>query len=225
MALVKALPPCFYIIDREPCPVMMRVLLRLPAGSGVLLRAYQAPDRARLAHRLAAITKARSLVLLVAGDAVLARACGAQGAHWPQWLLERRGGMLEKRGGIAGKTRVSAGLGKRAGGRAGWIMTAAAHDHRALAQAWRLGCDAVLCSPVFATSSHPGAKILGPHLLARMISRSRLPVYALGGINSQSIRRLPPGVSGIAAISGFHDDRFCHLTARRPQSRGRQKSN
>ncbi|GAK34851.1 putative thiamine-phosphate synthase 2 [alpha proteobacterium Q-1] len=204
MSLVKALPPCFYIIDRDLSPAMMGVLHRLLPGSGVLLRAYQAPDRAGLAQRLAAVTSARSLVLLVAGDPALARACGAQGVHWPQWMLEK-GGVLENREGIRRHP--------------GWIMTAAAHDQRAVAQAWRLGCDAVLCSPVFETSSHPGARTLGPHRLARMIGHSRLPVYALGGINSQNIHRLPPGLCGIAAISGFHEDRFGHLAARCRQNR------
>jgi thiamine-phosphate pyrophosphorylase len=83
----------------------------------------------------------------------------------------------------------------------GWIITASVHAAAALAQAQDL--DALLLSPVFATTSHPGAGALGPVRAGRIAAASHIPVYALGGIVPQTAARLPRAFSGIAAITGL----------------------
>ena len=88
--------------------------------------------------------------------------------------------------------------------RPGWIVTSAAHSPRAVRSAAALGVDAVLLSPVFATRSHPGAPTIGPMRFARWVSESPIPVYALGGIDARSGRRLRgSGAAGFAAIGGL----------------------
>jgi thiamine-phosphate pyrophosphorylase len=81
------------------------------------------------------------------------------------------------------------------------LRLATAHSLREIGAAVCARADAVLLSPVFATRSHPGGKVLG---LARFLSLARnspLPVYALGGMTAKRAARLP--VHGWAAIDGL----------------------
>jgi thiamine-phosphate pyrophosphorylase len=67
----------------------------------------------------------------------------------------------------------------------------------------RAGADLLFLSPVFATSSHPGARPLGLARFAWLARRTPLPVLALGGMNGPRGRRLASfgayGWAGIAA--------------------------
>lgn len=179
------LPPLILVVDRARLAAPLAAAARLPAGSAVLLRDYQAPDRAALAAALARLCRRRRLRLLIGGDARLAAAVRAAGLHLPQALVARR-----RPGRILGQTMG--------------LTTAAAHDARGLAAAARGGADACLLSPVFATASHPGARALGPVRFARLVRMARLPVYALGGVNSRTARRLAAsGACGIAALGAL----------------------
>lgn len=178
------LPPLILVTDAarlpDPCPAARA----LPRGSAVLFRHYEHPDRAALAHRLAAICRRRDLVLLVAADRRLACAVKADGLHLPEHMVPRQGK-------IARHNRR-------------WLVTAAAHSTRALVRARRAGADAVLLSPVFPTRSHPGAPYLGVIRFAGLVHHSPLPVYALGGVSAATGRRLiGSGTAGIAAIGGL----------------------
>ena len=82
-----------------------------------------------------------------------------------------------------------------------WIVTSSAHSLRALMGAHAL--DAVFLSPVFATTSHNGAKPLTPLRAAFIAGHAPVPVYALGGVTAQNAARLAPSFSGIAAISSL----------------------
>jgi thiamine-phosphate pyrophosphorylase len=82
-----------------------------------------------------------------------------------------------------------------------WIITAAAHSLRALMGLREI--DAVFLSPVFATTSHPGARALGPARAALIARAAPVPVYALGGITARNAGLLAPSFSGIAAIGGL----------------------
>jgi thiamine-phosphate pyrophosphorylase len=75
------------------------------------------------------------------------------------------------------------------------------HSLRELAAAHRARADAVLLSPVFETRSHPGAKVLGPVRFRLIAARSRVPVIALGGMNSRRAKRA--GARKWAAIDGI----------------------
>ena len=152
---------------------------RLPRGSLIVVRARDEAKRARLALSLKPITRSRGLTLLIAGDAALTARIGADGLHLP-----------EVRACEASHWRAR---------HSNWIITAAAHSLRACR-----GADAVFLSPVFATGSHPDAATLGA-LRARIIARlSPVPVYALGGIDAKSVRRLRDGAfAGVAAVGAL----------------------
>jgi len=185
------LPPLLLVTDQRRLPNPLPAAARLPAGSGILLRHYQAPGRTDLAGKLAALARMRRLKLLVAADWRLAAAVGAAGIHLPEGLL--RSGLLAPLLGWARRRRI--------------LVTAACHDRAALALARRLGLSAVLLSPVFATASHPGAPALGALRFAAWCRRAGLPVLALGGITATTARRLAAsGAAGLAAVGalGYH---------------------
>jgi thiamine-phosphate pyrophosphorylase len=81
------------------------------------------------------------------------------------------------------------------------LRLATAHSLREIGEAVRVGADAVLLSPVFATRSHPGGKVLGPVRFLLMARQSPLPVIALGGMTPARAHILP--VHGWAAIDGL----------------------
>ena len=147
---------------------------RLPRGSLVVVRARDAKRRARLAEEL---SFAR---LLIADDPDLAAEFGV-GLHLP-----------EKRMREASHWRAR---------HPGWIITASAHSLATLLHAQCL--DGVFLSPVFATTSHKGAKSLTPVRAALIAAQSPVPVYALGGITARNAALLAPAFNGIAAISSL----------------------
>ena len=112
--------------DRTPDPVALAH--KLPRGTGLVYRAFGAPDRLEIARALVAIARRRGLVLLVGADAGLAARSGAAGLHLPERLAGR-----------APRLR-----------KPGWLITAAAHSPRA---ARRSGIDAFVLSAVFPSAS------------------------------------------------------------------------
>ncbi|PJI42307.1 MAG: thiamine phosphate synthase [Ferrovibrio sp.] len=182
------MPGRWLVTDAGRLPDPLPAIGRLERGDGVLFRHYElAPaKRLALAQQVAELCRRRGLVLLVAGDARLARAVSADGLHLPQALIEH------------------AARARRMGLR---LVTVAAHDAAAIARAARCGADAVLISPVFATASHPGAAPLGVLRLAALATEARrrgLQVYALGGVTPASFTRLRQvPLAGYAAIGAF----------------------
>ena len=180
----KALPRLFFFTDPARIADPEAVLSRLPPGAGVVYRAFGAPDAVTRGRRLARIARRRRLLLLAGADAGLAAAIGADGVHLPE------------RGACA-----AAGL-RRA--RPRWIVTCAAHSAGAIARARRAGADAVFVSPVFASASPSAGRPLGPLRFAKLVRGARLPVYALGGVNAQSARRIArSGAAGLAAVDAL----------------------
>jgi thiamine-phosphate pyrophosphorylase len=82
-----------------------------------------------------------------------------------------------------------------------WISVAV-HDEREAERA--RGADLALVSPVFGAGSKPddARARLGPDGFARLAQRLDCPAFALGGVNAERCRRLPPDLTaGVAAIS------------------------
>lgn len=184
------LPALILLTDEQRLADPVEAVARLPRGSAVILRHHGVPpdERLALAGALRAVTRRRGILLLIAagdrGGADLARAVDADGIHLSERLLRRGPPHVRK---------------------PGWWVTAAVHSPAALRMAAERGVDAVLLSPVFATASHPGARTLGPLRFAAWAHASRIPVYALGGIDDRSAARLrlsrACGLAGIAAFA------------------------
>jgi thiamine-phosphate pyrophosphorylase len=156
----------------------------LPAGSAVIVRHRNARSREQLARTLLPACRRRRILLLIAEDFRLAMRVRADGVHVPERLAHRIPGLRKDN--------------------AGWIITTSVHSLRTRLNAERLSPHALLVSPLFGTSSHPGKASLGVTRLAGMVSGSRLPSFTLGGIDASNVSLvsgLP--VQGIALIRGW----------------------
>jgi len=69
------------------------------------------------------------------------------------------------------------------------LITVAAHSRAGLHFAEICGADAVLLSPVFRTTTHPHTRPLGVHKFNLLSMGVQIPIYALGGINTNNARR------------------------------------
>jgi thiamine-phosphate pyrophosphorylase len=173
-----AIPALYFFTDPARTPDPIAVAQRLPRGTAVVYRHFGAPERARVARRLAGVARARGLVLLIAADPDLAQRVGADGVHWPQRLAPRERG---------------AGL-----------VTVAAHDAQAAAAAAGLGADACVLGPVFPTRSASANPPLGLFRASQIARATGVPVIALGGINARTAARLTGrGFAGFAAVEAF----------------------
>ena len=169
-------PPLLVFTDPARTPDPLALARRLPRGTGLVYRAFGAPDRLATARALAAIARRRGLVLLVGAEPELAARTGAAGLHLPERMAAR-----------AHRLR-----------RPGWILTAAAHSARA---ARRSGIDAFVMSAVFPSASPSAGAPMGPLRLALQTRRAKAPVYALGGVNDHTAGRLRlTGAAGIAGV-------------------------
>ena len=168
--------------DAARLPDPEAAIASLPAGSIVIFRDYNHPDRASLGRKLKRVCHAAGCWFLVAGDIALARQLRADGVHLPEYMLAA----------------------KPKGADAFSLVTAACHSVSALRRAERASVSLAIISPVFPTESHPDAKTLGVPGLARLQARTKLPVAALGGVNMKNARQLRAlRLAAIAGISGI----------------------
>ena len=82
------------------------------------------------------------------------------------------------------------------------ILTWPAHSRREALAGARAGADLLFMSPLFATRSHPGGKVLGPRKAGVIIRGLNVPAIALGGMTARRFRKLH-GFYGWAAIDAW----------------------
>jgi thiamine-phosphate pyrophosphorylase len=109
-------------------------------------------------------------------------------------LARARGHLVALAGTKAEAKRYGADLAYGPGGH-----LAPVHSLREIAGARR--SEALMLSPVFATRSHPGARVLGRVRFRQLAARVKVPVIALGGMNPHTARALKwPHWAGIDAF-------------------------
>ncbi len=180
------LPHLWLMTDRHRLPDIT-TLSRLPTGSGVVLRDYDAPQRETLAVQLLALAEAHDLLLVIGRDVALAQRLGC-GFHAPAW---------------ARPPAAPDVVGPR---------TAAAHNENEVTAAADAGFDAIFIAPVFATQSHINTPPLGVTRateLARLARNKGLTPLALGGMTPSQWQCLTTAARtpwhGFAAIDFFAD--------------------
>ena len=137
-----------------------------------------------LACSVSNLARTRGLRWIIADDPALAAKLGAHGAHFP-----------EQKYALAARWRVR---------RPDWMLTCAAHSLHACTRAARIGADAVFLAPVFATLSHPGRGCIGPLRLRSITNLLDMPIYALGGVDAHTAKRLAGArLTGLAAIGAL----------------------
>jgi thiamine-phosphate pyrophosphorylase len=174
----RALPPVFFLTDPQRTPDPVAIAARLAPGWGVVYRHFGSRDRREIARRLATVCRRRRLVLLIAADPELAWRTGADGVHWPAARLKH----VRPR-------------------RPNWIESASAHSRRDLVKAKGAGVDLVFLSTVFSSNSPSAGAAIGPLRFRRLATGDRLPAYALGGVNAESVATIRP--HAFAAIEGL----------------------
>ena len=84
------------------------------------------------------------------------------------------------------------------------LFGASCHNEAEVQHAVAIGADYITLSPVLLTASHPEAPSLGWEDLASLLSVCSLPVFALGGLNTDNLPQTKAlGVLGIAGISAW----------------------
>ena len=63
--------------------------------------------------------------------------------------------------------------------------------------------DYLIVSPIFETTSKPGARPVGIDILKKLKEKTRLPLYALGGIKAGNVHLLKERACGVAVISAI----------------------
>jgi len=180
----RALPGLLFFTDPGRVSNPEAVAERLPAGSGIVFRAFGAEDAVGQGRRLRAIADARGLLLLAGAHPSLAEGIGADGVHMPE-------------------ARV-AELPRLRAEHARWLITVAAHDVVAVQAGQRAGADAIVVSPVFASNSPSAGEPLGIEGLKALVAATDLPVYALGGVRARTVTQLiGSGIVGIAAVEAL----------------------
>ena len=179
----RALPPLLFFTDPVRTPRPWETAERLPAGAGVVYRHFGATDALETALRLRDVTARRDLRLLIGLDAGLADAVGADGVHLPERALDQAAGLAKAQ--------------------PHWLLTGAAHGAAALVHTVPL--DAVVISPVFAAGGVSSlTSALGLPAFIALVHVAPVPVYALGGINTQTARSLVgSGACGLAGVSAI----------------------
>lgn len=178
-------PRFFLLSDPLRLPDPGPVLSRLPQGACVILRHRDPAVLGTLARRIMPQAHRLGLTVLLSDHMRLALKTGADGVHLSQLNARRNARRFAQT-------------------KPGFFITAAAHDRLALWRACQAGAHAVLLSPVFATSSHPGAKTLGVWRFMTLANLCPVPIIALGGVNLTTVRRLQNvTVHGFAAIEGW----------------------
>jgi thiamine-phosphate pyrophosphorylase len=172
----QRLPETWLFTDPRMGEALWDAIRRLPHGSGLVLRHYDEADRTAIARRAARLARRYGHMLVVAGDSRLARAVGAAGVHMPD------------------------------GGRpTGDVITAASHDRAGLVRARRAGATLAFLSPVFPTTSHPGARTLGTLRFGLMARGTGIAVAALGGITPKRYARMQSlGAQAWGAIDAWN---------------------
>ena len=161
----QTFPDLWLVSDERNDAGLEDALPRLPRGSGFIFRHYHLPPSERVARwfDLTRIARARGHVRVLADSAQTALEWGADGLYGaPRALYPTRG----------------------------LLTLATAHHLHEIGLANRLGADAVLLSPAFPTRSHPDARALGPMRFRLIAAHAKMPVIALGGMTSDTARRL-----------------------------------
>lgn len=141
---------------------------------------WPAARRDAFARRLVPLAHAHGARVVVNGTADDAARVGADGVHWTSASL-------------AAASRRPEGV----------LVGASCHTRGELARAAMLGVDYALAGPVLATPTHPDAVPLGWDGFARAIEHTRVPVYALGGLEPADLdTALDHGAHGIAMRRG-----------------------
>jgi len=177
-----------FFTDRKRCANLSLTIAKLPKNSAVIFREYdlKSDEREALAKEIIAICRAKNHKILIAKDLALARKLGADGTHFsdhdklPLQIFNRQNYPRK------------------------FIFSFACHNFLSVIKLQKLEADLIFVSPIFATKSHPNAAPIGLRQLSKIIRYSKIPIFALGGINKKNVYAIKKlGACGFGAIENF----------------------
>jgi len=181
-------PPLLLVTDRAQARRSLAAIVAAAVAGGcrwLSLREKDLPEDEQvvLARSLMPTARKSGALFMLHGDATLAKLAGADGVHLPS-------------GSDAAAARALMGAGKLIGVSIHTIPEAEAIDPQT--------ADYALAGPAFETPSKPG---YGPEIgrkgLAEIAGASRVPVLAIGGINSSRVGEIiAAGCAGVAVMGG-----------------------
>ncbi|MCP5381475.1 MAG: thiamine phosphate synthase [Kordiimonadaceae bacterium] len=183
------LPPMIFITDQTAQPFPEHVIEKLPSGSLVILRDYNFRNRYDLAVALRYICNHKKIKFSVAADLEIALAVQADGIHLPEYMTPEAKTIRQNY--------------------PDFFISVSCHSGKTVSNLPEVIIDAVLLGPVFPTESHPEtfndpSLTIGINHFSEICRRSRMAIYALGGVNENNADKLlGSGATGIAAIRGF----------------------
>ena len=172
----KKLPRIIIVFNEKEFNKNFFLKLKIPNGAAILLRSYKIKGRKKIAKQLLKFCKIKKLKLLISEDIKLARDINADGVHFPTYMVKKD--IINWS--LINKIKIKKNL----------IITTAIHNSKELENAQLFDFDAGLLSPVFPSKSHPNRKSLGIRKFSKLVDKSDLPIYALGGINAKNIKSL-----------------------------------
>jgi len=176
------LPRFIFMTDDDRVADAPGVVRALPAGAGVIVRSRNPDHLKQQLEELRPICTSGGVALLAAADPRTALSLNVDGVHLSEDAV------LQARGTLRKPPRH-------------WIVTASAHSATAVLRARRLDVDGILISPVFATRSHPGRRVLGTLGYRRLARYAPEQACPLGGVTPETLRRLRG--APVAAICGI----------------------
>jgi thiamine-phosphate pyrophosphorylase len=181
-------PPLLLVTDRHQArrPLAEIVGQALAAGCRwVSLREKDLPDDEQipLARSLLPMTRRHGASLMIHGEAALAKLTGADGVHLPA-------------GSDGASARATLGADKLIGVSIHSVGEAEALDPAVV--------DYALAGPAFETASKPGyGPEIGRRGLTEMARAARVPLLAIGGINTVRVAEVvAAGCAGVAVMGG-----------------------
>ena len=191
--------------SRYPDDLLFSVLEKtLDHGvDAVLLREKQLSSAKllALASRLRELTSAYEAALYIHTQADIAAAVDADGVHLASGDMSNIPGI---RGWLNDANKT---------------VSVSCHSLTEIRMAEQHGADFLFLSPVFPTASHPGAKHLGADAFIDIVSQSRLPVIALGGIDGDNCHEIQGhGVAVISALLAADDPILAVISLRQQGS-------
>jgi thiamine-phosphate pyrophosphorylase len=181
-------PPLLLVTDRRQSRRSLEAIIAAALGAGcrwISLREKDLPpdEQILLARSLSPMAHANGAKLVMHADAALAVRAGADGVHLPS-------------GGDPAAARALMGSDRMVGISIHTVPEAAAINPAHV--------DYVLAGPAFETASKPG---YGPEIgrkgLAEIAQAARVPVLAIGGVNTARLGELiAAGAAGVAVMGG-----------------------
>jgi len=175
------LPSLIAMTDPMRIPDPLILARDLPRGSAIIYRHFGTPNRFDTGEELARICRKRGLVLLVSADLVLADTIKADGIHWPEKDFNHA---------VLLRARRKSDL-----------FTISAHTPDAVLRANSAGFNGIIYSSIFDSKSPSAGRPHGTFAASAIAQRVSTPLFALGGVNQYTAKRLIGlGFSGIACV-------------------------